>query len=754
MAHMQKLVSSGSSPPERKQGDTDQTTHATHAVQKRDPRKRHRPGRYKPPPIETRRKLLDRRNRNRAKIKLQETGKLPKAKKAHRAKKTRDQELRDEKELETLRKEVVELRASQTIDQQFLSTLESDEIMKNMYGQLLSIRTELENERQEKAKTEARLQEEHHRNAQLYKWIRDMITKNNLQEAFEKQSEPNRPKTSPITRICHIEYDNDGSQIRKGTKWAQNAAQGIVIPETPEEIQEIVKRLLRAEYKYELLKTQNRKRNAEAKTLEASERPRKTQKLNLEGLQGGEPLPRFIQDWCEDWCDTHISPGTATANGSEAANAVASHIAQGCDSTKEGEEASIDSSSDSSSDSGDADEPNDSDKDPEAFVNKACPASCSGAPQIIQQAAPEPASEPATTDQRKTRTIDESQRRLAAWIHACGKSLSEKINGPTDLEHEGTKEFTHDPDFQTHMRLEINTRLDGVTRDLIYTARSDTDNVKLQKSWATRLLLNKRDTLTTVANAYEETVGRSLYEGEVDVEALRRTLEKAGKLDNACAGMRRNQWSACAGMRKHNQRDEFSKLWAHLRGAGAFKNSLSQLEQGVPLRSVLKETLGVHSDFLAMLVARDLAVLLPELVSQADVDACTCVGEGAEQTLVDCTECPRDGKWVKKGKNKEKNVWEYSSKCKETFPERLKQLHARLLELLDPELMKLVVPQGWTLDLTENACCELRRWDHARTHRKRNQEDKDARQKQRSKEIRDTWQMLGFSSLPLCAHEP
>ena len=160
--------------------------------------------------------------------------------------------------------------------------------------------------------------------------------------------------------------------------------------------------------------------------------------------------------------------------------------------------------------------------------------------------------------------------------------------------------------------------------------------------------MNKRGALATVASAYEETVGRSLYEGEVDVEALRSALEKSGKLDNACAGMRRNQWSACAGMRKHNQRDEFSKLWAHLRGAGAFQNSLSQLEQGVPLRSVLKETLGVHSDFLAMLVARDLAVLLPELVSQADVDACTCVGEGAEQTLVDCTECPRDGKWVKK----------------------------------------------------------------------------------------------------------
>ena len=47
------------------------------------------------------------------------------------------QELRDDKELETLRKEVIELRASQTIDQQFLSTLESDEIIKKRVRPIL-----------------------------------------------------------------------------------------------------------------------------------------------------------------------------------------------------------------------------------------------------------------------------------------------------------------------------------------------------------------------------------------------------------------------------------------------------------------------------------------------------------------------------------------------------------------------------------------------------------------------------------------
>ena len=71
-----------------------------------------------------------------------------------------------------------------------------------------------------------------------------------------------------------------------------------------------------------------------------------------------------------------------------------------------------------------------------------------------------------------------------------------KIYVPRALEHEGTDEFTQDPDWEKHMRLKINTRLDGVYRDLVYQARSDEDEVKLQKSWATGLLLNRRSALT------------------------------------------------------------------------------------------------------------------------------------------------------------------------------------------------------------------------------------------------------------------
>ena len=151
------------------------------------------------------------------------------------------------------------------------------------------------------------------------------------------------------------------------------------------------------------------------------------------------------------------------------------------------------------------------------------------------------------------------------------------------------------------------------------------------------------------------------------------------------------------------------------------------------MADVLRDTLAVHSEFLAMLVARDLAVLLPKLVDQSAVDACTVVGGGAEDTLVACTEGPQ----------------ERTAACKKTFPERLARLHQDLLQLLDPRLLELVVPQRWTLDLTENACCELRRWDKARKHRKRNFAGRVARQQQRLREVKATWRELGFKTEPV-----
>ncbi len=191
-------------------------------------------------------------------------------------------------------------------------------------------------------------------------------------------------------------------------------------------------------------------------------------------------------------------------------------------------------------------------------------------------------------------------------------------------------------------------------------------------------------------------------------------------------------------------------MWAELRQKGAFQTALVELDQREPLRKVLRETCGVHSDFLAMLVARDLIVLLPHLVSQDDVDACTVVGEGAESTLVECTDGRNDGKWhCSNRKGVKQRKWHYSAACKKTFHERLNQLHQSLVELLDERLLQLVVPQGWTLDLTENACCELRRWDKAKMHRKRGG-DSEERQRNRLVQLRATWQLLGFTVLPRC----
>ena len=83
------------------------------------------------------------------------------------------------------------------------------------------------------------------------------------------------------------------------------------------------------------------------------------------------------------------------------------------------------------------------------------------------------------------------------------------------------------------------------------------------------------------------------------------------------------------------------------------------------------------------------------------------------------------------------------------FKQRLEKLHEILREQLDPKVLELVVPQGWTLDLTENACCELRRWDKARKHRKRGGTAAE-RQQKRLVQLRATWRQLGFTSMPLC----
>ena len=102
----------------------------------------------------------------------------------------------------------------------------------------------------------------------------------------------------------------------------------------------------------------------------------------------------------------------------------------------------------------------------------------------------------------------------------------------------------------------------------------------------------------------------------------------------------RNQWQGEKKARdqkgKYQQRPLFASTWARLRREDAFANALGELARRVPLTTVMAQTLRVHSDFVAMVLARDLAVLLPSLVSQADVDSVVVIGGGALSTFKAC----------------------------------------------------------------------------------------------------------------------
>jgi len=125
-------------------------------------------------------------------------------------------------------------------------------------------------------------------------------------------------------------------------------------------------------------------------------------------------------------------------------------------------------------------------------------------------------------------------KRLAAFVHACGADGAKKLHGEGVrlAPFAGTEEFERHPDWQNHQRLEVNTRLDGASRDLVFTARADTGVVKLQKALLTRTLLNKRGARAAVEKAYRADVGRSLYDGAVDEAAFAQAL-RGVQLDNA-----------------------------------------------------------------------------------------------------------------------------------------------------------------------------------------------------------------------------
>jgi len=257
---------------------------------------RHRPGRYKPLAGEARGLTLDKRNQKYAKTKLTACGKLPNKRKPHRAKKTRDQELRDDSELDTARKELMEARALNIIDHEFLATLDSDELMKTMYGELRNTRVELEKKTHECHQAEERMKEEHRRNEQLYTWICDMVLQNNLQEAFgvPAQTAP----TPPVKIIYCTDYDSDGKV--RATKWAKQTKQGVVLPETSEEIIQEVRKRIHAEARVDklegLLAKEKHRNTWEARSEAGSKRKRKAEPLSEAGFWEGEPEEAWIRD--------------------------------------------------------------------------------------------------------------------------------------------------------------------------------------------------------------------------------------------------------------------------------------------------------------------------------------------------------------------------------------------------------------------------------------------------------------------------
>lgn len=309
------------------------------------------------------------------------------------------------------------------------------------------------------------------------------------------------------------------------------------------------------------------------------------------------------------------------------------------------------------------------------------------------------------------------------------------------MDGKGLEEFTLDPDWGVTQRCEINTRLDGVSRSLAYSARDDPDEKKLQKAWVTRLLLNRPGQLAQTEAAYTRECGKGLYD-HLEEGALQHALG-AGSLDSAYPRYRMVLWQAVAkdiGCDACDQRLLCARLWATLRHQGSFQRALQELAEGVPLGRVLEQTLWVRCAFVRMVLARDLAVLLPSLVGQRAVDGCVIVGAGAADVMTACTEGPKED----------------TAKNRRLSGGRLETLHANLLELLDARILALTVPQGWTLDLTEHACCELRRWDarrgnkHSRLQRARpgNPADRAKRQGKRLQELREIWQMLGFARPP------
>ena len=341
--------------------------------------------------------------------------------------------------------------------------------------------------------------------------------------------------------------------------------------------------------------------------------------------------------------------------------------------------------------------------------------------------------------------LNKTEARLCAWIHACSRSLCEKL-GYEVLSSKpslGEKEFTEHVAWHSHKRLEVNPQHDNVSRGLYVRSKGEDPEIQLQIIWATRLMFNKRGALFILENEYKTlSDGKDIFKDKLEAEALKaslRNLEIRLPLDNACAGMRRNQWKGCLQTHaystlQHSQRYKFGRTWLDLRDNDIFTTVTKSIRDEKKLDDA-KNRLQVKNDFLWMLVMRDLEVLWFNFVTVKHMEQFTVVGGGAEPILKRCNF------------GRDKND---TSVC------QLISLHTRLKEHLDKNLIKYIAPRSssWTLDMTENACCELRRWDEAKEHRIRKMRGVEIkyRNRARCKDMLCLWELLGYKNPPPCCH--
>ena len=222
------------------------------------------------------------------------------------------------------------------------------------------------------------------------------------------------------------------------------------------------------------------------------------------------------------------------------------------------------------------------------------------------------------------------------------------------------------------------------------------------------------------------------------------------KLDNAYGGMRRNFFNSEAKRQQAQpgsvkisekegmkQKSLFANYWAHLLGASAFEEALSQCAgEDTKIRSTLEKTLLVNTRFHRMLVAREFSVLIDSFPRNGG-ERVVCVGGGAVKIV-----CDFAGKEYLKGSNYKQAE----------LNEDLKKLHDALLQELDLSFVEMICPRGWMLDYTEHACCEKRRYDDAvasmaaggKPKRTRNEDGVAQRQEVRERRLRLAWLALGF----------